>query len=92
MSRPPHAVLWGVQSFAGTAACFSGGFLAGLSFLQYLQACGVLHREVRRWEAVTGSALAALLGALVESLPIAEVDNLTVPFAVVLSARLFFGF
>jgi dolichol kinase len=81
-----------LQSVAGSLSCFLGGWLAGWIFLLYFQSWGVLEQGVDGWEAAAGSALAALAGALVESLPWPEVDNVTVPLAVAVTARCFYGF
>jgi hypothetical protein len=73
-------------------ACFLGGALAAGACLQYLQSWGCLEQQLGMWRITLGSLLTAGVGAAVESLPLTEVDNWTVPLAAALSARLFFGF
>lgn len=66
--------------------------MAGWTFLLYFRSYGVIEQHVGGWEVAAGSALTALVGALVESLPLAEVDNVTVPLSVALTARAYYGF
>ena len=73
------------QSMAGSAAFMGGAFLAAALCLWYLQGCGVMP-ELPPAVLLFSSLQAAALGAAVESLPIAEIDNLTVPAAVVLTS------
>lgn len=81
-----------MQSFAGSTACFLGGALAAAACLQYLRSWGCLEQQLGGWAIVVGSLLTAAVGAAVESLPLAEVDNWTVPLAAALTARVYFGF
>lgn len=79
-----------MQSMAGSAACLGGGFLAGALSLWYLQSCLVM-RQLPPSSSLLGSLLVACIGAAVESLPIPEIDNITVPAAVVIASSWYFA-
>ena len=70
------------KSWSGSLAMFLGGFaFAALILLVFIQA-GVFALS---WSQVLGPlAFIAFVGTLVESLPLADLDNLTVPAATVL--------
>ncbi|CAL8469593.1 g9134 [Coccomyxa elongata] len=80
------------KSAAGSAACFLGGSLAAMACLLYLQSWETLQPDLAFQSIAPGSLLTAGVAAAVESLPLAEVDNWTVPLAAALTARLFFGY
>ncbi|BDA44669.1 probable phytol kinase 1, chloroplastic [Coccomyxa sp. Obi] len=80
------------KSAAGSTACFFGGGLAAMACVLYLQSWGVLEQDLEFWRIALGSLLTAGVAAAVESLPLAEVDNWTVPVAAALIARLYFGY
>lgn len=80
------------QSASGSAACFLGGSLAAMACLLYLQSWETLEPDLAFRRIALGSLLTAAVAAAVESLPLAEVDNWTVPLAAALTARLYFGF
>ncbi len=73
-------------------ACFLGGAVAAGACLVYLRKWNCLSQELGTWEIALGSIITAGVGAAVESLPLAEVDNWTVPLAAALTARAFFGY
>jgi dolichol kinase len=79
-----------MQSMAGSAACLGGGFVAGALSLWYLQSSQVMG-QLPPDSLLLGSLLVACIGAAVESLPIPEIDNITVPVAVVLVSSWYFA-
>lgn len=71
------------KTWAGSLAMFVGGLLLSGLVLAVYDGIGVFPGAVGRlWPAIT---LIALLGAVVESLPLRDLDNLTVPLAAVLA-------
>jgi dolichol kinase len=77
------------QTLAGSAACFAGSWAASLGAIAYLRAFGVgLGIEhLGAAELARGCALCAAAAAAVESLPVKEVDNVTVPVVAALVSR-----
>lgn len=63
-----------------------------MACLLYLQSWENLEQDLGFWRIALGSMLTAGVAAAVESLPLAEVDNWTVPVAAALTARLYFGY
>jgi dolichol kinase len=86
----PRAPRGAAQTWAGSLACFAGAWAAGLAALCYLRAAGAplgaSAAAATPGGLAAGAAAAALAAALVESLPLREVDNLTVPLAAGLAA------
>lgn len=78
------------QSLAGSLACLGSGFLAGAACLGYLHWCATGELALSTSAIVWGALAAAAIGAAVESLPIPEADNITVPLSVVLTALCLF--
>ncbi|KAK9810104.1 hypothetical protein WJX72_004953 [[Myrmecia] bisecta] len=82
------------KSWAGSAACAIGGFLAAHHVVQGFRKIGYLTLGAQPpnsvWIATT--AACALVGAAVESLPVADYDNLTMSVAVWLTSLWLFGF
>ncbi len=76
------------KSWAGTAAMFAGGWLVSVLILAVYLAAGVFQGSL--WSYLPAVTIIALAGAAVESLPLSDLDNLTVPVtAVVLGLLLF---
>ncbi len=76
------------KSWAGTAAMFAGGWLLSVLILAVYLAAGVFHGSPGSYlPAVT---IIALAGAAVESLPLSDLDNLTVPVTAVALGYLLF--
>ena len=63
-----------------------------MACLLYLQSWELLGQDLTFWRIALGSFLASGVGSAVESLPLAEVDNWTVPVAAAVTARLYFGY
>jgi len=81
-----HPLPWSRQkTWEGSLAVFLGGWLLAAAVLGVYVAAGVFAGPwTAYWPALTVLALAA---AVVESLPLHDVDNLTVPLVAVLLAR-----
>ena len=77
------------KTLAGSIAMFTGGWVFSLLVVGIYQAAGIYQSSMG---SVIGSVTwIALLGALVESLPVSDLDNLSVPLAAVaLGALLFY--
>ncbi len=82
-----HILPWSQQkTWEGSAAVFLGGWLLAAMVLAVYVAVGVFPGP---WSAYLPTlTVVALAAALVESLPLREVDNLTMPLVAVLVARL----
>jgi phytol kinase len=76
------------KSLAGSAGMFIGGWLLAAFILFIFVQAGVFPAPFSRF--LLPVTVLALAGTLVESLPIREVDNLTVTLAAVLLGHLFF--
>lgn len=76
------------KSVAGSLAVFLGGGLLSLAVLGVYVAAGVFAGGLERY--VLPVALIALAAMLVESLPVRELDNFTVPAVAVALGLLFF--
>ena len=74
-----------VQSAAGSLACFLGGFMTSLVYLQMFVRSGTL--QMRGGVPITRLLLVSALGTAVESLPIKDWDNLTVTIAVAFASQ-----
>ncbi len=81
-----HPLPWSRgKTWEGTLAVFAGGWLLAALVLAVYVAAGAFSPP---WTAYLAPLTAvALAAAAVESLPLAEIDNLTVPLAAVLIAR-----
>jgi dolichol kinase len=82
-----------MQTWAGSFACLVGSWAASLGIIMYLRAfglpLGVGHLSAAQLS--SGCALCAAAAALVESLPVKEVDNITVPLTAAVAAGWAFG-
>lgn len=76
------------KTWAGTIAMFAGGWLLSVAVLAIYQAAGLLPGTLERW--LLALTLISLAATAVESLPLDDLDNLTVPFTAVLLGHLFF--
>ncbi len=70
------------KTWAGSLAMFAGGWLFALAILGLYVAAGTFHGPFETY--VLPVTVIALVGALVESLPYGDIDNLTVPAVAVL--------
>jgi phytol kinase len=76
------------KSWGGTLAMFFGGAIFSIAVLAIMTAAGVLPGPISGYLLPVG--VISLAGALVESLPVKDIDNITVPLiAVVLGFLLF---
>ena len=87
------------KTVGGSLACWAGGAATALPLLLHFRRRGMFAAagaaaagRLQGWPLLAGVLLCAGVGAAVESAPLAEVDNFTVPAAVALAARLYFGF
>ncbi len=77
-----------IKSWAGTLAMFLGGWLLSLIVLGIYLAAGVFSGTL--WSYLPAVTLIALVATAIESLPLRDLDNLTVPLvAVILGLFLF---
>lgn len=86
-------ILHAMQSWAGSVACMVAGWVASVACVLLLQAAGGRDGPQRAWsvgDIVWGCSVASFVGALIESLPVPEVDNITVPLAVALTGQYMF--
>ncbi len=70
------------KSWAGSLAVFVGGWIFTVAVLAAFIAAGVIHRKLMDF--IPGITWIAFGSTLVESLPFADIDNLTVPVVSVL--------
>ena len=80
-----------LQSYEGTAACFLGGFFGTAGLLLCLQRQGLASAAgapigLDGWLAAAAGAAAA--ASAVESLPLGDFDNVTVPVAAAMAMHL----
>lgn len=81
---------WSKQkSWAGTLAMFAGGWILSLFILAVYIAAGVFPGSLLRY--IPAVSIISLAAAAVESLPLSDLDNLTVPAVSVALGYLFFG-
>ena len=88
MNNDSLSALFPTQSWAGSGACLAGGLEASIACALLLRAAsgkGAPLQELSLSRIAYGCGVASLVGALIESLPLAEVDNVTVPLAVALA-------
>jgi phytol kinase len=76
------------KSWAGTAAVFAGGLVLSVVILAVFDAAGVIPFNIP--EKIGALVIIALAGALVESLPFSDIDNLTVPLVAIALGYIFF--
>lgn len=86
-----------LQSVAGSLACFLGGLAFSLPLLWHFRGAGLLQPPLgvpplNDGRLLAGAMLCSAVGALVESVPLADLDNVAVPVAVAAASRLYFGF
>ena len=85
--------LFSAQSWAGSGACLAAGMLASMACVLLLQATDSRDSPLQALsmgKIAWGCGASALVGAVTESLPIPEIDNITVPLAVVLAGHCVF--
>ena len=70
----------------------AGGFVAASAFLLGFRGAGYLPTHLGAGEILWKALAASIVGTAVESLPIAEVDNLTVAVSSAATAWWLFGF
>jgi len=73
------------KTWAGSLACLLGSFCTSVPLMTLFINHGFFHLEAH--ELIRGCAICSAVGMLVESLPIIEYDNLTVPVAVAISSQ-----
>jgi phytol kinase len=66
------------KSWAGSAAMFLGGFVFALAFLTLFNGLGYFQPRLSMPVTADRVALIALVAAVVEALPLGELDNLTI--------------
>ena len=84
------ALCGAMQSWAGSGECWAAGWIASLACVSFLQSNGNRDGPLQVLDTSTvalGCGLTSFIGALVESLPVAEIDNITVPLAVAVAGR-----
>jgi phytol kinase len=86
---PLRSLPWSKEkSWGGTLAMFFGGAIFSIAVLAIMTAAGVLPGPITSYLLPVG--VISLVGALMESLPVKDIDNITVPLiAVVLGFLLF---
>jgi phytol kinase len=67
------------KTWLGSLAMFVGGWLVSMAILAIFNSTGYI--TLGRSDVILGSGLVALASTMVESLPYADIDNLTVPLA-----------
>ncbi len=77
-----------LKTWAGTIAMFAGGWLLSLLVLGVYIAAGVFAGSL--WSYLPAVTIIALVATAVESLPLSDLDNLTVPATAVLLGFLLF--
>ena len=86
-------VLYTMQSWAGSVACMVAGWVASVACVLLLQAAGSKdgpQHALGVGSIVWGCGIASFVGALIESLPLPDIDNITVPLAVALTGQYVF--
>lgn len=76
------------KTWAGTITVFLGGLLFSVIILGIFQVAGVF--DFQWGKLILTLALISLACAIVESLPVRDIDNLTVPFTAVILGHLLF--
>ena len=82
-----------LQSWAGSGACMGAGWVASMACVLLLQTAGGADGPLHALsvnDVVRGCGIASLIGAVAESLPMPEIDNITVPLAVALAGHCVF--
>lgn len=75
------------KSLAGSLACFVGGFLTALLYLSIFNWSGSLQMTADTGLGVIRLLLVSAIGAVVESLPVKDWDNLTVSLGVAILSQ-----
>eukprot|EP00887_Chlorella_sp_A99_P006744 scaffold3.g6744.t1 len=90
-----------LKSVQGSLACWLGGAAFAAPLLARFHRLGLFDAAAAAagagsllsgWPLVRGVLLCSAVGAVVESLPLADVDNITITAATWAAARLYFGF
>ncbi len=76
------------KSWAGSLGMFFGGWILALVIFAVFRSAGVFHQSVGN--SLIALILIALVGTIIESLPLRDIDNFTVTIAAVLMGYLFF--
>jgi phytol kinase len=71
------------KSWAGSAAMFVGGSAFGIVFLLLFSQLGRFTPSLALGEAIMAVAVVSLVATLVESLPVADIDNITVTLSAI---------
>ncbi len=77
------------KTVAGFVSVFLGGWVFAVGVIAVFIAAGVFPASLPSY--LPGITVICLVGMLIESLPFADVDNLTMPAAALLVGQLFFG-
>ena len=77
------------KTWGGLASVLVGGWILSVGVIAAFIAAGVFSGAISDY--IPGISVVCLVGMLVESLPFADVDNLTMPAAAILVGHLFFG-
>jgi phytol kinase len=88
VKNPSHLPWSPRKSWLGSLAMFLGGWLVSTLALWIFSASGYIILEISHL--IFGSAMVALICALVESLPFSDIDNLSVPLAALCVGYLLF--
>jgi phytol kinase len=73
------------KSWAGTAGMFIGGFVCALIVLQIYISFGMISGDITGY--ILPLLLVALIGSIVESLPIANLDNITITISALIAGH-----
>jgi phytol kinase len=74
------------KTWAGSAAMFVGGLAFGLAFLLLFNAWGYFEPALASGRTAAGVALIALAAAVVEAMPVADIDNITITLTAIVLA------
>ncbi len=74
------------KSWAGSAAMAVGGFAFAFGFVALFQALGLYHLPLAVGAVAARIALISVVAAVVEALPLPDIDNLTTTAAAILLA------
>ncbi len=70
-----------MQTWAGSAGCALASMVVSVALVSRFNTAGFFPQQLPAGRLLKGCAACAVLSAVVESLPLPEVDNLTVPLA-----------
>jgi len=78
------------KSWAGSIAMLVGGFVFSAGFVVLFAAWGVFRPALQGGPALAATAAIAVIGAVVESFPLRDIDNITIAAAALLCGMLLF--